>query len=90
MEDYTLYINTRDYQGGSWFVGVKGSIQEWKNTALCWCDMDGNDELYEYIEKQKADKDLLDFINEVWTMEIVKYDKNNEEHRQLEQERERY
>lgn len=86
MEE-TKYINTRDYQGGSWYIGVIGSIKEWKEFALFWCDSDDNEELYDYISKQKENEDLLNFINEVWSMEIVKFDKNNKEHIELKESR---
>ena len=51
-----LYINTRDYQGGNWFVGAIFTIEEWKDCALIWCDLDGNEELYELIKNKKMMK----------------------------------
>lgn len=84
------YINIADYQGGSWCVGVVKTIKEWKEIALNWCDTDGNEELFEYISKQKENKDLLDFISEIWTIEIVEFDENNEEHKQLKEDRENW
>lgn len=85
-----MYINIADYQGGSWYVGSMGTLEQWKNTALSWCDSDDNDELYDYINNRKASKGLIEFINEVWQIEIVKYDKNNEEHKRLIEERNYY
>lgn len=84
------YINITDYQGGSWYVGVVETIKGWKEIALDWCDTDDNEELYDYINKQKENKDLLDFISDVWSIEIVEFDKNNKEHKQLKEDRENW
>jgi len=82
MEE-TKYINVADYQGGSWYIGVVETIKGWKEIALSWCETDNSEELYEYIEKQKENEDLLNFINEVWTINIVKYDSKNKDHEDL-------
>jgi len=82
------YINVSDFQGGSWYIGVVETIENWKEIALSWCETDEAEELYEYINKQKADKKLLDFISEVWSIEIVEFNKNNKEHLELKEKRE--
>ena len=83
-----MYINISDFQGGSWYVGVVKTIKEWKEIALNWCETDDNDELFDYINKLEENTDLLDFISEIWSIEIVEFDKNNKEHLQLKEDRE--
>lgn len=82
------YINISDFQGGSWYIGVVGTIKEWKEIALSWCETDDNEELFDYIKDFEENKDLLDFISEVWSIEIVKFNKKNKEHLKLKKDRE--
>ena len=71
------YINVRDYQGGSWAMGLLMTLKQWKILALQWCDSDGNEELYDEIKKHELNDELLDIINEIWTIEIVEFNKEN-------------
>ena len=71
------YINVADYQGGTWAMGCLETISGWKNRALEWCDSDGNIELYRLIKKHKLDTELLDIINDIWTIEIVEFNVDN-------------
>lgn len=75
-----LYINVEDYQGGTWALGQVGTIQEWKEMALSWCDSDENWEMYDFIEKHKNNVALLDYISDYWSIKIVEFDENNQEH----------
>ena len=83
-----LYINVNDYQGGTWALGQVGTIQDWKEIALCWCDSDENWETYDYIEKHENNVDLINYISEYWDIEIVAFDENNREHIELKTQRE--
>lgn len=65
------YVNVKDYQGGSWAMGIIRTIKEWKKIALEWASSDGNIEVYNYIKKHELNIDLLDYINDIWSMEIV-------------------
>lgn len=71
------YVNIKDNQSGGWYVGVCQTIEEWKNSALVWCDSDNNEELYEIIEKHELDEKLIDMISDIWSIEIVKLNKEN-------------
>lgn len=73
------YINVNDYQGGSWAMGCLSTIKEWKQRALEWCDSDENWELYKAIKKHKLDNELLDIINDYWSINIVEFNKENQD-----------
>lgn len=83
-----LYININDYQGGSFAVGLVKTLDEWVEQALEWCEQDDSEEMFEYINNAVKNEELLDFISEVWTIQIVEYDKNNLEHNELKNKRE--
>lgn len=79
-----LYVNSRDYQSGNagykyggFAFGFVGTIKDWKNRALEWCDSDGNLEMYNYIKKHKLNEDLLEDINKYWDIKIVELNKDN-------------
>lgn len=72
-----FYVNIRDRQGGTWYLGVCNTIKEWKETALMWCDSNGNEELYKVIKKHKLDAELIDMISDIWSMEIVEVNIDN-------------
>lgn len=83
-----LYINVHDYQGTTWALGQVGTIQDWKEMALEWCDSDESWELYDFINEHKNDVDLLKIISDYWDIEIVGFDENNREHIELKEQRE--
>ena len=72
-----LYININDYQGGSWAMGQLGTIKDWQKIALEWCDSDENWGLYDEIKNHKLNEELLKIINEIWTIEIVEFNREN-------------
>ena len=71
------YVNIHDFQGGSWAMGCVETIKGWKERALEWCDSDENWELYKDIKKHKLDTDLLDIISDIWSIEIIEFNKEN-------------
>ena len=72
-----LYINVADYQGGTWSFGCVGDIKYWQERALGWCESDDNEELFDVIKSHKLDNELLDIINDIWTMDIVEFKREN-------------
>lgn len=79
-----LYVNIRDYQSenaghncGGFAFGFVGTIKDWKERALEWCDSDSNIEIYNYIKKHKLNEDLLEFINDYWDIKIGELNKDN-------------
>lgn len=72
-----LYININDFQCGEWAIGCVGTLKNWREKAIYWCDSDGNIELIKALKNYKIkNKDLIEFINDYWDIEIVKYEKN--------------
>lgn len=71
------YINIRDYQGGSWAMGCIDTIKDWKTRAMEWADSDENWGLYNELKRHKLDEELIDIINEIWDINIVKFCKDN-------------
>ena len=69
-----LYININDYQGGTWAIGCCQTLKEWREHAMTWADSDENWGIYNMLKYYKIkNKDLIDFINEYWEIEIVEY-----------------
>jgi len=66
-----LYVCIRDYQGGSFGMYRAFTIEEWRENALEWCDSDDNEELYNTL-KTLPQKYVIDYINDIWQIEIVK------------------
>lgn len=67
-----LYVNVGDFQGTSFAIGRTGTIEEWREQALEWLDVDDyNEEYYNYLEHLDYDK-VIDEINEMWGIEIIK------------------
>ena len=66
-----LYMCVSDFQGGTFGMYRAETIEEWRQTALGWCDSDDNNELYKQIKKL-PEKYVIDYINDIWQIEIVK------------------
>lgn len=65
------FRGVEDYQGGSWGMYVQ-SISDWRKIAMGWCDSDENWELYNALKYYKIkNKDLIEFIEEFWTIKLV-------------------
>ena len=76
-EKEELYINIKDYQGGNFAVGCIGNLKEWREKAIYWCDNDNYESLVKMLENYKIkNNELIDFIQDFWSIEIVKFDKN--------------
>lgn len=77
MENKKLYINIDDYQGGTFALGRIGTLKKWREQAMDWCYMDDNYELYNLLKYYKIKNDrLIEVINDIWSIDIVEYDKN--------------
>ena len=66
-----LYVCIKDYQSGSFGMYRAYTIEEWREQALEWCDSDDNEELYNTL-KTLPSKYVIDYINDIWQIEIVK------------------
>lgn len=64
------FICINDLQGGEFAVGCAMTIEEWRERAMFWADSDGNEELYKSVKKLPK-KDVIDFIQDIWDLEII-------------------
>lgn len=71
------YINIKDYQGGTWAMGIIEPLNYWKKIALQWSDSDGNIGIYNMIKKHKLDAELIKIINDIWSIELVEFNLEN-------------
>lgn len=71
------YICIKDLQYGDFAVGNIATIEEWRETALAWAWNDDNEELQETLEELKQEN-IIDFIQEIWQIEIVKLNEDFE------------
>lgn len=86
-----LYINIEDYQGTYFAIGRTLTAEGWKEQAMEWSDSDCAEERYDYyknydISTKEKELELINDISELWEIEIVPYDENNEEHKELRKE----
>ena len=74
------YIVIRDYQGGEFGMYRDYTAKEWGEQAFTWADSDGWENPEEcLLENFKNEKELIDYIQEMWDVEIVELNKNNNE-----------
>lgn len=70
IEDiFNLYICTEDRQGGTFAVGAIHTIEGWRQRAISWADSDGNEEMYDYLEKLQDNK-VINTIDDYWEISI--------------------
>lgn len=69
-----LYICTNDFQGGNFGIGRVGTIDDWREIALSWSNTEGLEESV----RTTPNNELIDFIQEMWEIEIEEYDRNKE------------
>ena len=67
------YICIKDLQNGNFGVGYSMTIEEWRGQAMEWAENDGDSETYEELEKLDT-SEVLDYIREIWELEIVESD----------------
>ncbi len=72
-----LYINIDDRQGGIFAIGRIGTLKQWREQAIEWFDSENNECLQNKFSKYYIkNKDLIQYINDMFEIEIVKFDKN--------------
>lgn len=87
LDTKTKYINIGDHQGDQFAVGCYGSLKAWALKVLDWADadeygdsiddaIDGTDTtqmiyVYQLLNCFKPET-LIDLINEIWQIEIIK------------------
>jgi hypothetical protein len=63
----------KDLQGCGFGEDRQFTVEGWREQAKIWCDMDDNDDTYEYLELLKPEK-VLDFIADYWDLEFTEVD----------------
>jgi len=72
-----LYINIDDYQNTCFAIGRIGTLKQWREQAIEWLDSGYNECLQKKFSKYYIkNKDLIQYINDMFEIEIVKFDKN--------------
>lgn len=67
------FMCIKDLQNGNFGVGHCMSVEEWRGQAMEWAENDGDSETYEELEKLDT-SEVLDYIREIWEIEIVESD----------------
>lgn len=67
------YMCIKDLQNGNFGVGYSMTVEEWRGQAMEWAENDGDSETYEELEKLDT-SEVLDYIREIWELEIVESD----------------
>ena len=70
MNKETYYV-AEDYQFTDFGMQRNYTLQEWREQAIDWADMDEHDGLIETLNTIK-DEELLDFIAEIWQIRFEK------------------
>ena len=66
------YKNVRDYQGTDFAIGRTLTAKEWGEQARDWADnWDDPDQCL--LENFESEQELIDWINDMWEIEIVPY-----------------
>lgn len=67
------FMCIKDLQGGNFAVGYSMTIEEWRGQAMEWAENDGDSETYEELVELDT-SEVLDYIREIWELEIVESD----------------
>ena len=76
------YSVARDLEGGCFGMDRDYTADEWIEQAREWCWADDNDECDNYLERMQknrsewSDKDVLDFIADIWQLEFEQVKEN--------------
>lgn len=65
------YKVTKDLQGGEFGMYRELTIEQWRNQAIEWAEMDDNYDLVDILNKLKP-RDVINYISEVWELEFKK------------------
>ena len=64
------FMCIKDLQGGEFAVGYSMTVEEWRGQAMEWAENDNTEETIEELENLK-ENEVIDYIREVWELEIV-------------------
>lgn len=70
-----LYINIDDYQNSNFAIGRIGTLNQWREQAIEWLDSGENEAMINFLKNHTIrDDELINYINNLWEINIVKYD----------------
>lgn len=69
------YRVVADLQGGEFGMGRDYTVEQWRNQAMEWADMDEDDGLAETLADLPRDE-VLDFISNMWALKFRKVRKD--------------
>lgn len=73
------YIVIKDYQDGEFGMYRDFTAEQWGQQAYEWADSDDWENPDEcLLENFETEKELIDFISEMWELEIIELNKNDE------------
>ena len=75
------YICVEDFQNTSFHVGDTMTPEEWQEWALSMNDMDESEYRDEFAKLSPTD--AVEYISDMWQIEIVPYDENDKRHQEL-------
>lgn len=68
-----MYKVIADLQGGTFGMYRIQSIEDWREQAIEWADMDENDDLIDVLYCLKPEK-VIEYIAEIWQLEFKEVD----------------
>lgn len=68
------YICIRDLENNGFAEGYSMSVEDWRCQGMDWAELDGDFETIDELEKLDS-KQVLDYIQEYWNIEIVESNK---------------
>ena len=68
-----MYKVVRDLQGGEFGMYRIQTIEDWREQAIEWADMDEHDGIVEELKRLPLDE-VIDYIAEFWQLEFKEID----------------
>lgn len=78
MEQIKRYRVVKDLQGDEFGMYRDYTIEQWRQQAIDWAEMDEHDGVVERL-KEMPEEQILPYIADFWTVEFAEVDENEEE-----------
>ena len=78
MEYIKRYRVVKDLQGDEFGMYRDYTIEQWRQQAIDWAEMDENDGVVERLKKM-SEEQILPYIADFWTVEFAEVDENEDE-----------
>lgn len=77
MEQIKRYRVVKDLQGDEFGMYRDYTIEQWRQQAIDWAEMDENDDVVERLKKMPEEQ-ILPYIADFWTVEFAEVDENED------------